>query len=112
MSAHKDDKDFRERLNKAADAKKTALEKFRAQAGADDPAAAERRAAREAISTAREARAAERKRAHEADAARREADAARHAAEASRQAVEQAARDARLAFFRDVMARGVRKHDT
>jgi hypothetical protein len=43
-NAHQDDKGFRERLNTAAAAKKAALEKFRARAGADDPAVMERQA--------------------------------------------------------------------
>jgi hypothetical protein len=52
---------FTDRLSDAAKAKKRQLEKFRSQAQADDPAAAERNAARQAVNAAREARLAERK---------------------------------------------------
>ena len=54
MSAFKNDDDFNERLSTAAKAKQALLEKFRARPKADDPAAAERHAAR----LAREAEAA------------------------------------------------------
>ena len=49
-------KDFNERLTTAADAKKALLEKFKARPSFDDPAVAERRAEREALSKAREER--------------------------------------------------------
>jgi Family of unknown function (DUF6481) len=84
MSAKNDD-DFNERLSTAAKAKQALLEKFRARPKADDPAAAERNAARLAVSLARDARIAERK-------ATREAEAVRLQAEAIRQAAEDAAR--------------------
>ena len=49
-----------DRLSSAANAKKAELEKFRAKSLANDQAAAERQAARQAVSAARNARAAER----------------------------------------------------
>ena len=52
MSGFKDD-DFKDRLTAAAKAKQAVLEKFRAKTAADDPAAAEKAAARKAISDAR-----------------------------------------------------------
>jgi hypothetical protein len=57
MSGFKDPS-YLERKGAATDARKAALEKFRAKTAANDPAAAERQAAREAISAARDARAA------------------------------------------------------
>jgi hypothetical protein len=57
------DKGFSDRLSTAENARKAMLERVRAKPGADDPAVAERRAARQAVSTAREARLAERERA-------------------------------------------------
>jgi Family of unknown function (DUF6481) len=92
------DKGFSERLNTAADARRATLERFRAKPGPDDPAVIERRAARQAISAAREARVAARQAALEAEAARqaaREVEAAREA-EAARQAAEQADHDGAL----------------
>jgi hypothetical protein len=100
-SGHQGDKGFRERLNAAAEAKKALLEKFRAQAGPDDPAVVERQAAREAVSVAREVRVVERTAARAADAAQRDADAVREAAEqASRDAEHKAARDATAAALK------------
>ena len=104
MTAYKD-KDFGERLSAAAAARKATLERFRAKPGPDDPAVAERRAARQALVVAREARVAEREAARKAEAAReaaREAEAARQAAEqtdrdAALEAERKAARDARYA---------------
>ena len=81
MSAFKNDDDFNERLSTAAKAKQALLEKFRVRPKADDPAAAERHAARLATSLARDARIAERKAAREAEAARLQAEAIRQAAE-------------------------------
>jgi hypothetical protein len=99
MSAKNDD-DFNERLSTAAKAKQALLEKFRARPKADDPAAAERNAARLAVSLARDARIAERKAAREAEAVRVQAEAIRHAAEdAARKAAaeaEQAAQELAL----------------
>src|SRR6516164_8768298 len=51
---------FDDRLSAAASAKKAELENFRARSGTNDPAIAERQAARQAISLARDARIAER----------------------------------------------------
>ena len=97
MSAFNNDDDFNERLSTAAKAKQALLEKFRARPKADDPAAAERHAARLAISLARDARIAERK-------AAREAEAARLQAEAIRQAAEDAARKVTAEAERTVLA--------
>ena len=91
LTAYKD-KGFNERLSTSADARKAMLERVRAQPGPDDPAMVERRAAREAIIVAREARAAERKAAREVELAQ---EAAREA-EKVRLAAEQAAKDAAL----------------
>jgi hypothetical protein len=100
---------FGDRLNAAAAAKKAMLERFHARPGPDDPAVKEQRAARKAISDAREIRTAERKAAREAEAKRqaaeqaaREAEERRLATEAAAQAValeaqRKAARDARYA---------------
>ena len=68
------DKGFGDRLSTAENARKAMLERVRAKPGADDPAVAERRAARQAISTAREARLAEREAAKIAEQARKAAD--------------------------------------
>jgi hypothetical protein len=95
LTAYKD-KGFSERLSTAADARRVMLERFRTKPGPDDPAVIERRAARQAISAAREARVAARQAALEAEAARqaaREVEAALEA-EAARQAAEQADHDA------------------
>jgi Family of unknown function (DUF6481) len=73
---------FEDRLSAAANAKKAELEKFRARSGTNDPAFAERQAARHAVSVARDARAAER--------------AASRLAGLAREAAEQTARDAAL----------------
>ncbi len=69
MSPYKD-KAFSDRLSEAANARKTALEVFRARTAIDDPAAIERQAARLALGTARETRLAARKAEREAEAAR------------------------------------------
>ena len=71
------DKGFGDRLSTAENARKAMLERVRAKPGADDPAVAERRAARQAISTAREARLAEREAAKIAEQARKAADGKR-----------------------------------
>jgi hypothetical protein len=85
---------FDDRLSAAANAKKAELEKFRARSGANDPAFAERQAARQAIGVARDARTAGRNASRLAGVAR-EADekAARDAAEEA----EQTARGAEVA---------------
>jgi cell division septum initiation protein DivIVA len=75
------DKGFGDRLSTAQNARKAMLERVRAKSGADDPAVAERRAARQAVSTAREVRLAER------EAAEREV---RQAAEHEQRLVQEA----------------------
>jgi membrane protein involved in colicin uptake len=54
------DKGFGDRLSTAETARKAMQQRFQAKAGADDPALAERRAVRQAMSVAREARQVER----------------------------------------------------
>lgn len=98
---------FNDRLNAAAIARKTQLEKFHARLEVSDPAFAERRAARDAVRLARDAREVERRAAREVQAAREAADrAARQEvqeaeraaleAERGREAAEKAARDVAL----------------
>jgi hypothetical protein len=85
MAAHKDSYD--ERIATAANARKAALEKFRAKPPADDPAVLARQAAQQAVIDARAVRAAERQAAREVEAARKAAeDVARLAEEAAREA--------------------------
>lgn len=93
-------KNFSERLSTAAHAKKAMLDKFRARPAADDPAVVERRAARQAINDARQARIAEREAARLAqeacEAAERDArDRAEHERRV-REATEAAEREAAL----------------
>jgi len=71
VNGHQDDKGFRDRLNAAAEAKKAALERFRAKARADGPAVIEPQGAGQAISAEGEV-------AGDADAARGKADAVRN----------------------------------
>lgn len=95
---------FDDRLSAAARAKKAELEKFRARSGVNDPASAERQAARRVVAAARDARAAERNAsrlaaiAREADekAARDAAVAVEQAARAAAAAADEAASDAEL----------------
>jgi len=82
---------FDDRLNAAANAKKAELEKFRARSRVNDPASAERQAARQAVGAARDARSAERDAARLAGVARAADEQAARDAAAE---VEQAARDA------------------
>jgi hypothetical protein len=82
--------DFGERLNAAKNAKQAMAAKFRQRPGPDDPVVAERRAARESVSAARDARMAERE-------AKRVADDARMAAEREARAVEQVEQEERMA---------------
>jgi hypothetical protein len=92
MSAHKSP-DFEKRLGDAAEAKKAALRRFQTASGPDDPAFAEREAARKAVQLAREARAIERetvKKAREIEVAERAAREAEAAAQAEREALERA----------------------
>jgi hypothetical protein len=78
------DKGFGDRLSAAANARKAMLERVRTKPGADDPAVAERRAARQAVSAARETRLVEREAAKIAEQAREAAEReARQAAEHS-----------------------------
>jgi hypothetical protein len=96
--------DLGERLNAAKNAKQAMADKFRQRPGHDDPAVAERRAARASVSAARDARAAEREAKRLADdarmAAEREARAAEQAEQNARMATEKAADDARLELER------------
>src|ERR1700730_6311542 len=85
---------FDDRLSAAANAKKAELEKFRARSGVNDPAFAERQAARHAIDVARDARTAERKASRLASVAH---EAAEKAARDAAAEAEQAARDAEVA---------------
>ncbi|CAA9351185.1 MAG: hypothetical protein AVDCRST_MAG90-2444 [uncultured Microvirga sp.] len=86
---------FNERLDRQAEARKAALERFRARPSEDDPEVAARRAERQAIAEARAAREAERAEAQrikaEQEAAERAAEEIRLAAERERIAAEEAA---------------------
>ena len=90
--------DFNDRKSAAAEARKAALEKFKAKPGADDPAVLERLAARQAVREAREQRAAERKAAREAQAA---------AEKAAREAAAEAERLAREREIEEAAARAI-----
>ena len=68
--------DFNERAKTAADARKAALEKFRARPGPDDPAILAQAAERKAIAEAREIRAVERAKIKAAEAVQRAVDEA------------------------------------
>lgn len=89
------DRNFVDRRSTADTAKKALLEKFRAQTGGLDPAAAERKAAREAVAAARLAREAEREAAREA--ARLEKLAQEAAERAAREEAERIAAEEREA---------------
>jgi len=93
-------KDLGERLSAATSAKQAMAAKFLQRPGPDDAAVAERRAARAAVSAARDVRVAERKAQRLADNARitaeREAMAAEQADQEVRAAAEKVATDARL----------------
>jgi hypothetical protein len=87
--------DFGQRQKESAQAKKAMLEKFRAAPGPDDPAVAQRQAAREKVVSERLTRAAKReaeKIAHEAELAARAARDAQLAAQAEREAADLSAR--------------------
>ena len=84
---------FNDRLAAQADARKAALEKFRARPAPDDPAVLERIAAQKAVAEAREKRAAERKAEREAEKARLAAEEAARKAEAEARAREEAERE-------------------
>jgi hypothetical protein len=88
-------KDFNDRRTAAADAKKAALEKFRAQPKPDAPEVLARIAERKAISDAREARAAERELIRKAEAERLAAEA--EARRLEQLAIEEAAAAAKAA---------------
>src|SRR6202158_1541545 len=90
---------FDDRLSAAAKAKKAELEKFRARSGANDPAFAERQAARRAVSVARDVRTAERNATQLAgvNAAREPAEEAAQAPRDAAVEAEQAARGAEVA---------------
>ncbi|MBO1908920.1 hypothetical protein J4G37_29105 [Microvirga sp. 3-52] len=75
------DKGFGDRLSTATSARKAMQQRFQAKAGADDSAFAERKAARHAISVAREVRLAERETAKAAEAVREAEERAHDAAE-------------------------------
>ncbi len=84
-------KGFGDRLSAARDAKQAMAAKFRQRSGLDDPAVAERRAARAAVSAARDARIVDRE-------AQRVAESARLAAERETLAAEQAEQEKRAAI--------------
>lgn len=100
------DKDFGERLSAAKTAKQEMAAKFLKRPGNDDPAVAERRAARAAVSAARDTRLAERKierEAHEAHvAAESKAQAAAAAEQNERAVADKAENEARLEIERKV----------
>ncbi|WP_114943548.1 DUF6481 family protein [Microvirga calopogonii] len=92
-------KDFGERLQVSQSAKQAMLAKFHQRPGPDDPAVSERRAARAAVTAARDARVAEREANRLAEETRlamaREAQAADQAVQERRAAAEKEASDAR-----------------
>jgi hypothetical protein len=98
------DPSYLERKSAATDARKAALEKFRASTAANEPGAAERQASRQAVSVARDARAAGRK----AAKAAREIEVAEAAARA-REAAEQAERDAAALAKRELAEKASRE---
>ena len=86
---------FTDRKQHAAEAKKKLLEKFKTAPKLDDPELAAKRAEREAIAKAREARRIERERVKEETKARKAAELAeREAAARAAEAAEAAAREA------------------
>jgi hypothetical protein len=103
---------FLERQQAAAKAKHAALEKFRAQPGADDPAVAERAKARRAIVEAREARASEREAARlarQTETAEQGIRAAALAKQAAQDVAVQTAREQREIADREVALEAERK---
>ena len=116
MSSHNKFDDFGDRLATAANARKTALEKFRAQPAPDDPVVLERLAAQKAVAEARAARAAERKAARDAEAARLEAErqariAAEHAAARAKMDREEEAALRAASARADMMARAAAAYE-
>src|SRR3954463_16022200 len=93
MSSNKDQQ-FTERLSTAASACRAMLENFQARRAVDDPAARERRAAQDALRTARETRRAEREARQERLSAER---LARKAAEREQHLTEEEQRLAQVA---------------
>lgn len=93
-------KDFGERLSAAKDAKQAMAAKFLQRPGFDDPAVVERRAARAAVSAARDARIAEREAERLAEHVRVEAErvalAEAQAVQDERAAAEKELSDARI----------------
>ena len=87
------DKDISESRATAASARKAMLERFRARPAEDDPAVVERKAARLAVSQAREARIAAREANRRAETERQAAELKVREEEAKRMALEQAERD-------------------
>lgn len=87
------DKDISESRATAANARKAMLARFRARPAEDDPAVVERKAARLAVSQAREARIAAREADRRAEAERQAAELKLREEEAARMALEQAERD-------------------
>src|ERR1700731_2183143 len=98
------DPDYLQRKSAAMDARKAALEKFRAGTAANNPAAAERQVTRQAVSAARDVRAATRK----AAKAAREIEVAQEAARAQELAA-QAERDAAVRAKREAAEKATRE---
>ena len=96
MPGYKDNK-FSERQSASENAKKAALEKFRARPAPDDPAVLARKAEQLAIAEARAVRAAERQRQRDAEAVLRAAEEVARQAELAKQAEEQRQRDVEAA---------------
>ena len=88
------DNDVSQRRETASKAKQAMLERFRARPAEDDPATIERRAARLAMSQAREARLATREAERIAEAERQEIELKAREEEAVRLAAEQAEHEA------------------
>jgi hypothetical protein len=92
------EKTFSDRLQEAADARKAALERFRARPAADDPDVIKRREERLKIAQARAEREAVRKAQRDAEAAvraeREAAERAEREARERREAIEKVIRDA------------------
>ena len=100
---------YTDRAQASSEAKKAALEKFRAAVPKpDDPAVLARAAERRAIAEAREVRMAERRKVKEAEAARAAEEASNRAAEQARLAAEEEARVAAQAL-RDEEIKAERK---
>ena len=96
---------FTERRSEAANAKKSALEQFRANTAANNPDLAERQAARQATHVAREVRAAERS----AAKAARDVELAKQAV-LDRELAERTKRDAAVLAEREVAERAAHEN--